>query len=40
MLREKPVRMPTKREYVIMVMVVLGVIMAVLLINFFFGPES
>lgn len=36
--RTNPVNVPTKREYLIMVMVMLGVIAAVMLISFLFGP--
>lgn len=37
--RTPPVRVPTKREYLIMVMVALGVIVTVMLINFFVGDS-
>lgn len=36
--RTNPIAVPTGREYLIMVMVVLGVIAAVFVVNFLFGP--
>lgn len=38
MKRTNPTRMPTGREYLIMVAVTLGVIATVFLINFLVGP--